>query len=153
MPYTPLKIANAFLALAKENGSTLTNMQLQKLVFFAHGWHLALKGEPLINTDVKAWNFGPVIPPLYRALKQFGNGTVQGPITKEDSDSVPPEDPFVQSLLRRVWDVYGHLTGGQMSTLTHEEGSPWDVTFKKKPYEQIPDELIASHFKSLQKKQ
>lgn len=127
-------------------------MQLQKLVFFAHGWHLALKDEPLINTDVKAWNFGPVIPPLYKALKKFGNGQVEGPISRDGHDGTPPDGQFEKSLLKRVWDVYGHLTGGQMSTLTHTEGSPWDVTFAKKPYEEISDELIARHFKSLQKK-
>lgn len=153
VPYSPISIANAFLATAELEQRALTNMQLQKLVYFAHGWHLALKDEPLLNTDVKAWNFGPVIPPLYRALKQFGNGTVHGPIEKTGHDFTPPHDPFVQSLLQRVWAVYGHLTGGQMSTLTHEAGSPWDVTFKKKPFEQIPDDLISSHFKAQRKKE
>ena len=152
MPHSPISIANAFLAIAGEKGRALTNMQLQKLVFFAHGWHLALKGEPLIDTPVKAWNFGPVIPPLYKALKQFGNGTVIGPITKNNHDGTPPTEAFIMSLIERVWQVYGRLTGGQMSTLTHQDGSPWDVTFKKKPYEEIPDSLIAKHFKSLQKK-
>ena len=108
--------------------------------------------SPLIDTDVKAWNFGPVIPLLYRALKRFGNGQVKGPITKEGFDVSPASGPFEQSLFKRVWEVYGHLSGGQMSTLTHESGSPWDVTFKKNPFEEIPDSLIAKHFKSLQKK-
>lgn len=152
VPYSPIRIANAFLAKAEGEGRVLTNMQLQKLVFFAHGWHLALKDAPLINTDVKAWNFGPVIPPLYRALKRFGNGTVVGPIEKSPDDLKPLEDEFVQSLIARIWQVYGHLTGGQLSTLTHKAGSPWDVTFKRKPFEEIPDDLIAKHFKSLQKK-
>src|SRR5581483_1953316 len=132
-------------------GISLTNMQLQKLVYFAHGWHLALTKEALIDTPVKAWNFGPVIPPLYNALKQYGNGVVTARISKKDSEGneINPgtiANEFVKSLLGRVWKLYGKFSGSQLSAMTHEPGSPWDATYKKAPFTEIPDDLIFQYF-------
>ena len=151
-------IANSILKIAQDSGSQLTNMQLQKLVYFAHGWHLALKGEPLLADAVKAWNFGPVIPPLYNSLKKFGNGVVTELINRKDpetSDALIPQEPeseFVKQLLVRVWQVYGRMTGAQMSYLTHQDGTPWDTVWKKEKFSVIPNELIRDHFRTLRVK-
>ena len=58
-------------------------MQVIKLVYIAHGWHLAIYDVPLVDDYVQAWQYGPVIPPLYYAFKRFGSG----PIT-----TIPTED-------------------------------------------------------------
>ena len=57
MPYDAKSIANFFIDRAKESGETLTQMKLHKLIYYAHGWHLALTGEPLIDEPVQAWNY------------------------------------------------------------------------------------------------
>ena len=44
-------VANEFLRLAREEGSTVTNMKLQKLVYIAEGWYLALYDLPLYRED------------------------------------------------------------------------------------------------------
>jgi uncharacterized phage-associated protein len=151
--FSPHSVANAFLEIAKKHNKPLTNMQVQKLVYFAHGWNLAIKDEPLIDTPVKAWNFGPVISPLYKALKKYGNGVVTEKVLRNGEEVAAAHGEWEDSLFKRVWEVYGQLTGGQMSTLTHQEGSPWAVTFKESPFGVIDDALIAKHFKAQKKKQ
>jgi uncharacterized phage-associated protein len=151
-------IANSFLKIAKESNKQLTNMQLQKLVYFAHGWHLALTGEPLLADAVKAWNFGPVIPQLYNSLKTYGNDCITDMIKRKDSLTDEPEiveetqSEYVKKLVQRVWDVYGHLQGLQMSNLTHAKDTPWDKTWNREKFSVIPDELIKEHFQSLKGK-
>ena len=122
-------------------------MQLQKLVYFAHGWNLALTDKPLINEAVKAWNFGPVIPPLYNALQKYKNGVVREKINPSDD---PPLDLDTQALLGRIWDVYGKYDGIELSEMTHQQGSAWDRTYRKEKFSAIDNSLIAEEFKKIQ---
>ena len=161
MPYDSRAIANYFLDLAHASGRTLDPMQVQKLVYFAHGWNLALNHAPLIDDTVEAWQFGPVIPTLYHEFKHFG----RGPITSKasslrfiDGDKLEFEEPTlergpatraVRDLLDAIWQAYGAFTGVQLSNLTHEPGSPWHVTWHRaegRKNVDIPDELIQEHF-------
>ncbi|HEY1718789.1 MAG TPA: type II toxin-antitoxin system antitoxin SocA domain-containing protein, partial [Verrucomicrobiae bacterium] len=60
-PFKSIAVANRFIELAQKSDSKLTLMKLLKIVYFAHGWHLALRDKsPLIDDTVEAWKFGPV---------------------------------------------------------------------------------------------
>ncbi len=58
MAYTSHAIANEFLRLTRQQGKQLTNMQLQKLVFLAQGYALAIEGDPLHKHNTRAWQWG-----------------------------------------------------------------------------------------------
>ena len=58
-------IANRFLDLADQETIPLNLMHLQKLLYNAHGYHLAMLGEPLFWQTVYAWKYGPVIADVY----------------------------------------------------------------------------------------
>ena len=68
--HRPEAIANEFLRRAGSNG--LTQMQLQKLVYIAHGWTLAIRNEPLVNARLEAWERGPVYPELAKNIAHAG---------------------------------------------------------------------------------
>ena len=55
-------------------GDLMTNLRLQKLLYFAQGWHLARFGRPLFDASIEAWPYGPVVPEVYRAYKEYGAG-------------------------------------------------------------------------------
>ncbi len=138
------KIANEFLRLAKESGQSLTPMQLLKLVFIAHGWMLGLYGEPLISDDVQAWKYGPVIPDLYRSIRHFKGDPVTGVLaTKDDKDL----DELETDLIDQVFENYSQYNGIQLSTLTHQAGSPWALTYKpNQPDLVISKEIIKLYY-------
>lgn len=157
MAYDAKAIANYFLDLAEGSGQTLNPMKIQKLVYFAHGWHLAAYNRPLIDEQVQAWRYGPVIPSLYHEFKQYGSGPITGRATTlecYESGSlrlVTPAvgDEEVMSLLSTVWEVYKNYSAIQLSNLTHEKGSPWDQTFAQSEGRKsvdIPDDLIRRYF-------
>jgi uncharacterized phage-associated protein len=171
MPHSADAIANFFLDRFESNGDRITHMKLQKLVYYAHGWHLALADCALIREGVQAWEYGPVVQTLYHEFKEFGNG----PITRKATEvrfenlgdmevfepSIDTEDSglrheLVKAVLDRVWEVYARFTPIQLSDMTHAEGTPWwTVTTgaqKKLGYlpkgMTIPDPLIQKWFKS-----
>ncbi|MFM6174756.1 MAG: Panacea domain-containing protein [Sphaerospermopsis kisseleviana] len=72
MLLTCFEVAKYFIRLAHETGSFISNLKLQKLVYYAQAWHLALFEQPLFNEDFEAWIHGPVVPELYHYYKKFG---------------------------------------------------------------------------------
>ncbi|MDQ2798684.1 MAG: DUF4065 domain-containing protein, partial [Armatimonadota bacterium] len=73
-------VAKYFLAQASEDaGDLISNLKLQKLVYYAQGCHLGLYDAPLFPETIKAWVHGPVVPDLYHAYKQYGSGPIPAP--------------------------------------------------------------------------
>lgn len=138
--YSSLAIANEFLERAQNSKRELTHMQLQKHVYLAHGWNLAVNGKPLIEDDVEAWEFGPVIRKLYDALSHYGSGPISRLIRWGDDtpakfmsngagvakEKLPPQE---RAVIEKVWETYGGFKAFQLSALTHAEGSPWQKVY------------------------
>jgi uncharacterized phage-associated protein len=149
MAWTPHRIANEFLSLAEKDGRPLTNMQLQKLVYIAHGFTLAILDEPLVYQNVHAFDFGPVFPKLYKALARFGAGNVTERL------KVPPEEDDIslgesaENIIRSVWATYGKMDGAKLSRLTHQPGTPWSEIYPVSKYGVIPNGVIEQYYREL----
>jgi uncharacterized phage-associated protein len=155
-PYDAKKVANYFLAKQTERDQPITQMKLHKLLYFAHGWHLGLRGEPLLDEMIEAWEFGPVVPSIYQEFKRFGARPIEGRAKDLDRDwkrliepEIDRDDDSTRALLDRVWDVYGRFTPSQLSAMTHRPDEPWTSTRKLHPNLRgvdIPNDLIQNHF-------
>jgi uncharacterized phage-associated protein len=181
MPYDAKAVANYLLDLAKEEGVAVTPLQLQKLAYFAHGWHLALTGEPLINEQIQAWEYGPVIYSLYDEFRDLGNEPIDRPalaiqlgpgraprtmnLDELDflqyapalDDNPTGNKEFVERLLKRVWELYGRYSPLELSNMTHQSGTPWDQVSRQyhgdiPKFTPIPQEAIKSYFKAFLEK-
>ncbi len=144
-------IANEFITLAQQEGKKLTNMQLQKLVYIAQGYNLALLDQCLYFNNTHAWQWGPVIPNLYKKLQRYGPGFVSNRINilKDVVSSIPVKS---KEIIAAVWDSYGSYTGEQLSSITHQSDSPWSVTWAEKRFSIIPIKRITDHYlKKVQK--
>lgn len=165
MAFSAQAVANEFLLLARRDSRSLDPMQLQKLVYFAHGWHLALTGRPLIREKVEAWPFGPVIPTLFHEFKRWGSGAIQEPAMRGrllggvkigshpaslDEEATVDEDlATAKRVIERVWDVYGRFSGVKLSEMTHQPSSPWFEARRAHPGErdvEIPNESMKRFF-------
>ena len=145
---------NFFLDKASEEGYALTPMQVIKLVYFAHGYSLAILNRPLIDDRVEAWKFGSVIPSLYHSLKAYGAGGITAPlvdtskIRREDVRCLSPAELYEKypnlkisknafseqelDVLSAVWQVYKGKSGFELSSYIHKPDTPWTKIWNSK---------------------
>jgi len=117
-----LDIARYFIVRAYEDGieAEMTNMKVQKLLYYAQSLHLALYDRPLFDAEIQAWRYGPVCPPAYQFYSNFE--AKQLPIPQEESlGSIPDE---IKNLLEEVWGYFGGYHAFRLSDMTHGE-FPW----------------------------
>lgn len=122
MPKTTLSclaIANYFLSLADREKKPLTNKKLQKLLYYAQAWSLALRNRPIFKESIEAWIHGPVIPKAYHHYKKFGFGAI-----RDNTNDIDPSSNEYKDILDEVWRIYGKYDADYLEILTHNE-DPW----------------------------
>lgn len=139
--YKALDIAKYFITLASpEQEDFITNLKLQKLLYYAQGFHLAMFDKPLFPEPIEAWQYGPAVPEIYRHYKQYSFGFIPQP------DDFDPEkyDKETQELLNEVYKLYGQYTAPALMHFTQQE-PPW----KQTPItEEIPHSLMKTYFET-----
>ena len=115
-------VADYFIALANEKGDTMTNLRLQKLLYYAQAWYLANCEESLFEEDFEAWVHGPVLPSLYHDYKERGAQPILKDISMEEVEKKFEKDEI--NFLEGVAEVYMPYTGYQLELMTHHE-DPW----------------------------
>ncbi len=127
-----LQVAKFFIVKAYEDGreEQITNMKVQKLLYYAQSLHLALFDEPLFGDEIQAWRYGPVCPPVYRFYSEFE--AEQLPIPNQYSFAQIDGDRI--DLLEEVWDYFGQHHAYYLSGMTHVE-FPWKKARKGLPPE------------------
>lgn len=156
------EIANEFIRRASAEARVLNQMQLQKLVYIAHGWTLAITGQPLTHDAPEAWEYGPVYKELRRALRAYGRQGVDREIRNcefapgmfaddEDAPATPVLDGEDVAVIDRVYRDYGKFHAFQLSALTHKDGTPWTRVYDggNGKFDEIPSEMIRDHFVEL----
>lgn len=159
MAHDSRAVANFILDYAETQGRRLTLMALLKVLYFAHGWHLAQFGTPLIRNAFEAWQYGPVVRIVYDCFRTHGRKLIDGRATRFDPITGKREvvsyalTDADATLLRNSFSLYGGLDAFTLSNLTHEPGSPWDRVWNATGGRvtlgmRIPDEFIREHFLS-----
>lgn len=130
-------VAIYFVYFAAKHGDWLTNLKLQKLVYYAQAWYLALYGKPLFQEQLQAWTHGPANPSLWHAYKHHGWNPIP-PI-----DERPSVSPKVGKHIEEVFSVYGGMSAYDLERLTHCE-APWIKARDGTP-EDEPSDAVISH--------
>lgn len=142
-----LDIANFFIDLANNDPDEgMTNLRVNKLVYFANAWSLVRFGHPLFDDEIQAWKFGPVIPSVYNTFKSCGRERIH-----ETSGEYSPADLTADEtdLLLDVANEYGQYSTSRLVTLTHTPGSPWHEAFRSRENAVIENNRIREYFSNL----
>ena len=144
------QVAQYILGQAMGSGELVTNLKMQKLVYYAYAHALVLTGTPLFSDEIKAWKLGPVAPNLYHELKVYGYNPIGvgflHPYTPETAEIELEslfnfEQLFAMDL---VCDHYMSLGARALSNKSHEE-PPWNRG-RERPDESITDDDIRDFF-------
>lgn len=133
-------IAKAFLCLSDPSvGDVVTNLKLQKLLYYAQGFNLAIHGKPLFKEEVLAWEHGPVVREVYNEYRDNSSTPIQvmtcpSTLTKQERE-----------LVENVWNVYGQFSAWKLRDMTHNE-TPWQNTTRNNV---INHSAMKSYFKTL----
>jgi len=114
-------VAQYMLSLSDPDvGDIISHLKLQKLLYYAQGFHLALYGSPLFDEPILAWDHGPVVRSVFDEYRQYGAGAL--PVPEDvDFDTLTSDQ---QELLNEVYTVYGQYSAWRLRQLTHDE-PPW----------------------------
>ena len=124
----------------KMRGDSITNLKLQKPLYYAQGVSLALNDAPLFSEPIEAWIHGPVVPKVYHTYKQHGGERI--PVEQVNLEAYPTD---IRELLDEVNDVFGQFSAAKLRAMTHNE-PPWKDT---PPGAVISPELMKTYFKTV----
>lgn len=125
--------------ISDEDEEYLTNLKLQKLLYYAQGASLALKDRPLFPDRIEHWAHGPVVPSVYRLYSKYGANPIE---YDEDYDFVIDDE--TNDLLTDVYETFGCYSAWGLRNMTHNE-DPWKNTSRN---EEITKDAIRTYFKN-----
>lgn len=147
MPSRQDLISDYPLYECRERGELLTNLKLQKLLYYAQAWHLALKGQELFPEDFQAWVHGPVLLSQYHRFKDFKWRPIDTAVSR------PELDPDLYAFLDEIIDIFAAETAVALEIMTHRE-RPWIEARGELPIHEpcsnyISKQTMAEFYKSL----
>lgn len=156
MPYDPRYIANLILDRAGARDISLTNAEVNKIIYFVHALYLAEFSRPLIDAKIEAWEYGPVIREVYSEFKSFGSEPINSRAQKLDLESLRRVDVYEEmdkgdiDFLAPLIDRFSRFGVGKLISISHEKGGPWDVVYNRSgrvnPGMEISNQIIRDYY-------
>lgn len=69
-------IARYIINYVNNNGDLISNLKLQKVLYFIQAKFLVDIGYPCFNEEIEAWSMGVVVPSVYHEYKRYGAGCI-----------------------------------------------------------------------------
>ncbi|WP_246788288.1 Panacea domain-containing protein [Agrobacterium sp. AGB01] len=150
--YDVRAIANFVLDVAEKDGRDVSNLHINKIVYFLHADFLVAFSRPLVSAKIEAWTYGPVFRELYREFKQWGDAPIGSrakyldPETGQKKNAQWHFSKEEEEFLSELVSKYTSMTPGALVAQSHVEGGPWDQTWnhetKTNASMKISDEAI-----------
>lgn len=140
MAYDVFQIAAKIIAQTDvDSGDNISNLKLQKLLYYMQGFFLAIFDKPLFEEEIEAWMYGPVVPAVYEKYNVHSSNGIK----------IPNEDPIClteeeEDIFNQVYCQYGQFSALKLMQMTHNE-DPWRSVEPGKGHI-IPKTTISRYF-------
>ena len=147
-----VEVAKYILNLINEDyGETISNLKLQKILYYIQGYFLAYFDKPLFEDKIVAWAYGPVVPSVYNEYKKYGNNSLPvHEITQEEYHMfINNLSKNELGLIQQVFETYIDYYAYNLVNMTHSE-TPWNSALidGKATGNEIDNDIIKFFFKS-----
>ncbi len=134
---TIFDVANVFLKLVdRDKDNYVTPLKMQKILYYAQGYHLAMFDKELFEADFQAWSHGPANPGIYHKYKKYSFNFI--PAIEE---TIPTLTEETLNFLSDIWQTFGIYDGKYLEELTHKE-TPWILARKGLGYGEPCENVI-----------
>lgn len=135
--YEVLLIARYIIEHEFKCNRSVSNLRLQKLLYFVQLYFLMCRNTPCFNAKMEAWDFGPVVPEVYHKYKRFGSMIIQE-IDHSAHSEISSDDRI---LIDDMLDECANKTTRDLVEITHQQ-SPWKNAYRNPITNEIPLDSI-----------
>lgn len=132
MEYENNIVHDAYYLIKKfnDNNREVTNMQIQKLMYFFEAYYMNIHKDidRLYDCNFNAWAFGPVAIPLYKEFKKFGNNKIE--LTKDNKEVGEKISKEKKEMLDIIFNVFKNVPAMRLVEFTHMPDSPWNEVWE-----------------------
>lgn len=123
MTYAAKEVANYVVSYCFQQGCPISNLKLQKMLYFLWVEYFKQTGDELYMDEICAWRLGPVVPEVYYAFCSYAGTPInlKLPSNIDDSDKV---------CLDKVIQEYLPMAASTLVDKTHQAGKPWDIVYQ-----------------------
>ena len=118
--YDAITIAEYLIGYSTSQGTPVSNLRLQKVLYFVQAEFMVSKGEPCFRDTIEAWDLGPVVPNVYREYKIFGASSI--PVVANNGDIRICADDI--SIINDIVDGCNKYSTSTLVEFTHNQ-APW----------------------------
>lgn len=123
MWYSAMEVARYIITRCSEEGRAISNLKLQKMLYFLWVDFYKKTGRKLFLDDICAWQLGPVVPEVYYEYCPYGGRPIFAEYTSEIKNK---DQRILDDLIRKYIDIPASV----LVSRTHKSGSAWDRIYK-----------------------
>lgn len=123
--YTAKDIAKYIVNKCIKDNRPVSNLQLQKILYFCQKEYREMTGLVLFNDDFEAWPYGPVVPSVYKTFSLFAGMKINREMEMDVSI-----DPETRNIIDPIIEKYSSFAAWDLVSITHRRGDVWDQVFQ-----------------------
>lgn len=126
--YNVLELAKYIVTKCIKDHCPISNLQLQKILYFIQREFLQKKGRVAFYDEIQAWQFGPVVRNVYAYFCAFGGMPIEFPL-----EYIEPKFSWYNDDDKRLVDSIVEkcraLDPWALVNATHRKDGAWDRTY------------------------
>ncbi len=142
--YSALLVASYIIMRCNKTQMTISNLKLQKILYFIQAEFLVTVGYPCFSERIEAWDFGPVVPDVYHKYKVYGSASIPY-VDRTILYSFTDKD---KNLIDDVIDECAKYSASKLVEITHNQ-DPWKNAYHSRYRTTISNDSIKSFFEEV----